>query len=67
MGAISGEFERYTAAGLRTPAGFTDDEFLLIVRWLEDRGSSIDDIRIALEEPGLPEMIRSAIGTRLVG
>lgn len=63
MGANSGEFERYRAAGLSTPEGFTEDEALIIVRWLEDRGSTIDDIRIALQDPDLPDMIRSAIGT----
>jgi len=63
MAEKSGDFERYTAAGLRIPEGFTNDEFVLIVRWLEDRGSTVDDIRVALDEPGLPEMIRSTLGT----
>jgi adenylate cyclase len=63
MRASSEDFGRFVQAGLRVPAGFSDDEFLLIVRWLEDRGATIEDVRIALEEPGLPETIRSAIGT----
>lgn len=54
---------RYRDAGLVIPEGFSQDEFMLIVRWLEDRGSTFEDVCDALRDPELPQLIRSALGT----
>lgn len=62
MGDSQQDMARYREAGLKVPEGFTDDEMALIVRWLEDRGSTFEDISVALRDPDIPSMIRSGIG-----
>lgn len=62
MGGASHDITRYREAGLEIPEGFSDDEMLLVVRWLEDRGSSFEDICSALRDPEIPALIRSGIG-----
>lgn len=62
VGDVSQELAKYRAAGLENPEGFSDDDLVLIVRWLEDRGSTFEDVCSALRDAGLLEMIRSALG-----
>lgn len=62
MGGTSEDIARYRAVGLENPEGFSDDEMVLVVRWLEDRGSSFEDICSALDDPDIPVLIREGIG-----
>ncbi len=49
-------------AGIEIPEDFSLEEMVLIVRWLEDRGSSFEDVCSALRDPEIPGLIRHAIG-----
>jgi adenylate cyclase len=62
MADVADDLARYRDAGLELPAGFSPEETQLILRWFEDRGTSIEDIRSALRDPELPVLLRSAIG-----
>lgn len=62
MGESSDGIARYRAAGLEIPPGFDEHELMLVIRWLEDRGSTFDDVCVALQDPEIPELIRTGIG-----
>ncbi len=62
VGGTSDDIARYLEAGLNIPEGFSEDEMVLIIQWLEDRGSTFDDICRALTDPEIPALIRSGIG-----
>jgi adenylate cyclase len=63
MADVADDLARYRAVGLEFPQGFSDEELGVIIRWLEDRGSTVDDVCSALRDPEIPGLIRSAIGT----
>ena len=62
MGDASQELAKYRAAGLENLEGFSDDDLALIVRWLEDRGSTFEDVRSVLQAA---PRLRAALAGRI--